>query len=407
MSDPKTTGSEDIQAANAQSTGTSPDKGESGASAPTTTPVDKMYTSPSRYVQGVDLIDRAAEYLKPLGSSPLIISDEVVWGIAGEKLEASLTEDGMEASHEVFGGEASMNEINRITEVVKKTGSDVIIGLGGGKTIDTARAVADHTDLPVAIFPTAVSADAPTARVSVIYTDEGVFDSYLFYNRNPELVAVDVRVIANAPVNTLRSGLGDALATSVEARAVARANARRMDDTARPTLAGLALAEKCEETLFAYAHQALRDNEAHIASRALENICEANTLLSGLGFENGGLAAVHAIHNGFTALDGDIHHMSHGEKVSFGIGVQLMLEGAEKAEADKYIGFLQSVGLPTTLADIHLENATEEDLHKIAELACSDSETLKQMPGQYTPGDVVEAIRAADSYAKALEEKSA
>ncbi|MCT1464423.1 glycerol dehydrogenase [Corynebacterium sanguinis] len=367
---------------------------------------DKMYTGPSRYVQGIDLIDRAAHYLKPLGSAPLIIADEVVWDIAGQKLQDSLRGDGMEATHEVFGGEASLNEIGRIVEKAQAGETDVIIGLGGGKTIDSARAVADKLSLPVAIFPTAVSADAPTARVSVIYTDEGVFDSYLFYDRNPDLVAVDTRVIANAPVRTLRSGLGDALATLVEARAVHRANGRRMDDSSRPTLAGLALAEKCEETLFAYAHQALKDAEEHIVSPALEAICEANTLLSGLGFENGGLAAVHAIHNGFTALDGDIHHMSHGEKVAFGIGVQLMLTGATREEADRYFGFLQSVGLPTTLEEIHLADATDDDLYKIAELACSSEETLKQMPGEHTPTDVVQAIRAADRYARSLRERA-
>lgn len=371
----------------------------------TTDMSDQMFTSPSRYVQGIDLLERAAQYVRPLGSTPLIIADEIVWDIAGARLQESLRGDELQATKEIFGGEASMNEIKRIAEKVEEAGNDVIIGLGGGKTIDTARAVADHAKLPVAIFPTAVSADAPTARVSVIYTDEGVFDSYLFYEKNPELVAVDTRVIANAPVRTMRSGIGDALATCVEARAVNRANSRRMDDTAQPTLAGLALAEMCEETLFAYAHQALRDNEAHIVSRALENICEANTLLSGLGFENGGLAAVHAIHNGFTALDGDIHHMTHGEKVAFGIAVQLMLEGADEAEADRYIGFMQSVGLPTTLEEIHLQDASEEDLRRIAELACSEGETMKQMPGEITPTDVVEAIKAADLYARGLQER--
>ncbi len=368
--------------------------------------VDQMFTSPSRYVQGIDLLERAAEYIQPLGKTPLIIADEVVWDIAGKKLQESLKQDGLEAGNEIFGGEASMKEINRISEKAEAEGNDVIIGLGGGKTIDSARAVADHAKLPVAIFPTAVSADAPTARVSVIYTDEGAFDSYLFYEKNPDLVAVDTRVIANAPVRTTRSGIGDALATCVEARAVQRANSRRMDDTARPTLAGLALAEKCEEVLFAYGEQALRDNEEHIVSLALENICEANTLLSGLGFENGGLAAVHAIHNGFTALDGDIHHMSHGEKVAFGIGVQLMLEGAEKDVADRYIGFIQTVGLPTTLEDIHLQDASQEDLRRIAELACSEDETMKQMPGEVTPTDVVEAIKAADRYARNLREQN-
>ena len=98
--------------------------------------------------------------------------------------------------------------------------------------------------------------------------------------------------------------------------------------------------------------------------------------------------------------------MTHGEKVAFGIGVQLMLEGAPEEEADRYIGFLQSVGLPTTLEEIHLKDASDEDLMKIAELACSEGETLKQMPGQYTPGDVVEAIKAADAYARALHARS-
>ncbi|MDY0113405.1 MAG: glycerol dehydrogenase [Corynebacterium sp.] len=369
-------------------------------------PKDQMFTSPGRYVQGRDLLDRAAQYLAPFGSTAFIISDEVVWGIAGQKLHDSLKADGIEPVKAIFRGEASMNEIQRLIAEAKGSSADVVIGLGGGKTIDTARAVADRTGTHIAVFPTAVSADAPTARVSVIYTDDGEFDQYLFYDRNPELVAVDTRVIAGAPVRTLRSGIGDALATALEARAVNAAGGNRMDDTARPTIAGMALAEACERTLFEFAEQALHDNENGIASTALANICEANTLLSGLGFENGGLGAVHAIHNGFTAIDGDIHHLTHGEKVAFGCVVQLVLMGTPKSELDRYLGFLEAVGLPITLADIHLADATDEDLRKIAELACAPTETMKQMPGVVDPSDVVEAIKAADSAARAFRSAS-
>lgn len=369
----------------------------------TSNPVDKVFTSPSRYVQGPGLLSRSAQYLAPLGTSPILIADEIVWKIAGDDLEAALKGEDFTVTRAVFTGESSFSEIDRLVE--QGEGSDVVIGLGGGKTIDTARAVADRLSLPVAIFPTAVSADAPTARVSVIYTDTGEFDSYLFYESNPQLVAVDTEVIAKAPVSSLRSGIGDALATSIEARAVNRAGSRRMDDKAAPTLAGLAIAEKCEEVLFAYSHQALRDAEEHVVSPALDAICQANTLLSGLGFENSGLAAAHAIHNGFTAIDGEIHHKSHGEKVSFGVCTQLMLEGVDTATADRYIGFLQSVGLPTTLAELHLDGASDEDLHKIAELSCAEGETMKQMPGEITPDQVVQAIRAADAYGRALAKK--
>lgn len=149
----------------------------------------------------------------------------------------------------------------------------------------------------------------------------------------------------------------------------------------------------------------LRDNDEGIVSEALENICEANTLLSGLGFENGGLAAAHAIHNGFTAIHGDIHNMTHGEKVAFAVGVQLMMEGAPREEADRYFEFMQSVGLPTTLEEIHLADVSDENLLKIATLACSEGETLQQMPGSYELVEVVEAIKAADRYARSFRER--
>ncbi len=90
-------------------------------------------------------------------------------------------------------------------------------------------------------------------------------------------------------------------------------------------------------------------SEAKVVTPALENIIEANTLLSGIGFESGGLAAAHAIHNGFTALTGDIHHLTHGEKVAYGTLVQLFLENRPKEVLDKYIRFYQQIGMQPLL----------------------------------------------------------
>ena len=108
----------------------------------------------------------------------------------------------------------------------------------------------------------------------------------------------------------------------------------------RQSLAGVAIAKKCEETLFADGLQAIAACEAKVVTPALENIIEANTLLSGVGFESGGLAAAHAIHNGFTALTGDIHHLTHGEKVAYGTLTQLFLENRPKEEFGKIYSLL-------------------------------------------------------------------
>ena len=209
-----------------------------------------------------------------------------------------------------------------MVSLAKEEDCDLVIGLGGGKTIDSAKAIADLLQSSVVIAPTIASTDAPVSALSVIYTDEGAFERYIFYSKNPELVLVDSKVISQAPKRLLASGIADGLATWVEARAVMQANGKTMLGQ-RQTLAGVAIAQRCEETLFADGLQAMAACEAKVVTPALENIIEANTLLSGIGFESGGLAAAHAIHNGFTALTGDIHHLTHGEKVAYGTLVQL------------------------------------------------------------------------------------
>lgn len=127
--------------------------------------------------------------------------------------------------------------------------------------------------------------------LSVIYSNDGVFDSYRFYTKNPELVLVDTAVCAQAPVRLFASGIADGLATYVEAQAVAMRK----------------------------------------VTPAVEAVVEANTLLSGLGFENGGLAGAHAIHNGFTAIQRNIHHLTHGEKVTYGTLTHMVLERPDNA----------------------------------------------------------------------------
>lgn len=364
---------------------------------------EKIFTSPAKYVQGINVIENVGTYLKDIGNKAAVIADETVWKIAGHDVVHALKQENIAAKEIIFNGESSVGEISRITQEAKDAGADIVIGVGGGKTLDTSKAIADELDAYTAIVPTAASADAPTSALSVMYSDEGVFEGYRFYNRNPDLIVLDSKIIAAAPPRLLTSGIADAMATWVEARAVI--NNRGTNQVGGiTTLAAEAIAEKCEDILFQYGHLAYESNKAQVVTQPLEYVIEANTLLSGLGFESGGLAAAHSVHNGFTALDGEIHNMTHGEKVAFGTLVQLALEGRNLSEIERYIGFYISLDLPVTLEDIKLKDVSREDIMKVAEAAVVDNETIHN-GFNVSANEVADAIFATDQYSKAYKQK--
>ncbi|MGG5318925.1 glycerol dehydrogenase [Enterococcus sp. AZ071] len=194
------------------------------------------------------------------------------------------------------------------------------------------------------------------------------------------------------------------MATWIEAKAVLQNNGENLVG-GKQTLASVAIAEACEDVLFRYSLSAVAANEAQVVTKALEAIVEANTLLSGVGFKSSGLGAAHSIHNGFTALTGEIHHLTHGEKVAYGPLTQLFLENRTSEEIDHYIRFYQSLGLPITLEEVYLSDASYEDLLKVSELATVSAETIHQMPFVITAKEVAAALLAVDAYVKAYYQK--
>lgn len=359
--------------------------------------MERIFTSPSRYVQGKGVLTTGIHHIKALGKNVLLISDDTVFEIAGKRLQNDLKNNEMAVKYVSFNGEASEDEIQRITKIGRDNGTDVVIGLGGGKTIDSAKGVSDDLNVPVAILPTIASTDAPTSALSVIYSDEGVFEKYRFYKKNPDLVLVDTEVVAKGPVRLLISGIADATATWVEGRSVIQGHGDTMVG-GTPTLAAEAIAEKCSNVLFENGLKAVTAAKANLATPALEAIVEANTLLSGIGFESCGLAAAHAIHNGFIALTGDVHSLTHGEKVAYGTLTQLILENRPKEELDRYITFYQKLGLPTTLNELKLGSISYERLLEVGKLATQEGETIHQMGLPVDAESVTDALFAVDAY---------
>jgi glycerol dehydrogenase len=355
----------------------------------------KVLVSPSKYVQDNQALSNIGEYVLAFGKKALLVAHADDQERVQEQLDEALKNNDFELIPGKFAGECTKNEVERLNALCTEQACDVVIGLGGGKAIDTAKAVSSALDIPVMSVPTIASTDAPCSSLSVVYNEKGEFQEYSFYKSNPDLVLVDTSIIAKAPVRFLVAGMGDALSTYFEARACERSFADNIPG-GKSTKLAVAAAKLCYETLMEDSIKAIAACENNVVTPALENIIEANTLLSGMGFESSGLAAAHAIHNGLTALE-EAHGFFHGEKVSFGTLVHLVLENAPAEEIEEVISYCKAVGLPTCLKDLGVEEVTDEKVRAVADLATAPNETIHNMPFKVTSDDVFAAIYAANA----------
>ncbi|WGX76624.1 glycerol dehydrogenase [Paraclostridium bifermentans] len=368
----------------------------------------KAFICPTKYVQGQDELLNLGYFIKVFGDSALLIAHKDDIERVKDKLDSTAKKFGVIFVESNFKGECSREEVARLQELAKKNKCACTIGLGGGKAIDTAKCVAQGDNL--IIVPTIAATDAPTSHSAVLYTPDGAFDDYAYFKQSPSVVLVDTTVIAKAPTRFLVSGMGDALSTYFEARATASSYSNvnaglpcgyreGLCGEAKGTNTALALAKLCYETLINDGVKAKVSSDCNLVTPALENIIETNILLSGLGFESGGLAAAHAIHDGLTILEGT-HKYFHGEKVAFGTIAQLVLENAPKEEIEEVLEFCLQVGLPVCLEDIGVETITEEELKEVAEKACIKEESIYSMPFPINVDEVAAAIITADSIGK-------
>ena len=334
-----------------------------------------------------------------LSGPALIVSGRSPIRLLSETWRFTLGEAGIAYGVHEFGGECSLAEIERIKQVAQQHKSQVIIGAGGGKVLDAARAAAADLNLPIVNCPTVASSDSPCSALSVIYSDDGVVLGSRFHRKNADLVLVDTQVVAQSPPRLLVAGMGDALATWFEAKTCVDGGVKNLRG-GLSTQSALALAKLCYRTLLADGADALRAVQTQVVTPALERIVEANTLLSGLGFESSGLAAAHAIHNGLTTAEAT-HDYLHGEKVAFGLLTQLVLEGKPRSLIERVLVFASEIGLPITLAEIGLAELSKETLNKIAVRATAENDTMHNEPFEVRPDMVADAILATDALGRA------
>jgi glycerol dehydrogenase len=360
--------------------------------------VPRVLIAPSRYIQGSGILDHLGHYLSIVPSKrAAVLLSAGGQRRDGARLSTSLRRAGVDAEMVTFRGECSREEVERVVILLRSQtpAVDCVVAVGGGKCVDAGKAIAWRLDVPVAICPSLASNDAPCSALSIMYTPEGVYADIEYFPRSPALVAVDTLVVAQAPVRYLVAGMGDAMATWYEARTCLQNPAARSVLGARPTLAANAIGEVCASTLFEHGTAAVEAVQRQEVTDALERIIEANTLLSGIGFESGGLAGAHAVATGLTVVPVVESRYLHGEMVAMGLLTQLVFEDREE-EAKRVAKFFAAVGLPIHLGQLSLDADDGAELRDAMETALT-LRYARNEPRPVTVEGLLVASRQADA----------
>lgn len=372
----------------------------------------KVFLSPPHYIQGPKVLASLGRYTSKLLSAKKVgvLIPEMLKDLFGDTITKSLKDANIEVKWANFGNIPSREEIGRLVEEWKDEKLDAVLAVGGGSCGDCGKGVAFHLSTHCVIVSTQAATDAPCSALSIIYTPEGAYEGGWVYPQSPNIVVVDTDVILNAPIRSLVSGFGDALSTYYEARTCWENPTALSMCEARPTATAFAIGKQSAEMLYANADKAMqavaKKDSSPEGMAALESVVEANTLLSGIGFESGGLAASHAVAQALSWIPSVHHHHLHGEMVSMGLLTMLCLEQTaglpgRKEELQQVGEFLVKVGLPVTWEQVHFDPTDQASIDTFMD------KTMEQWfchnePFPVTKDLIMDAWKAADAYGKTL-----
>lgn len=358
----------------------------------------RAFGGPHRYVQGPGALNELATLVPLYGRRPFIVADVAVMGALREQLKTLLQPcaDGLEFAE--FSGECSAAQIDAMMGKANEAKSDVIVAIGGGKAIDTAKGVRIQRGGGIIVVPTVASNDAPTSRLAIIYTDDHILKEVRLMPTNPDAVVVDTSIIARAPRRFFVAGIGDALSKKFEAEQCFNSGGMNFYK-ARPAALAVSIANQCYQVIRRDAVASLTAVDRKEPDAAFENIVEATILLSGLGFESGGLSIAHSLTRGFSAIP-SLNGALHGEQVAFGLLTQLCLEQRSPEFLADMVAFFKTVGLPTSLKDLGFSSNTQDGIRTIAQRSIAEAPYLRQFVGTVTEQSLMAALDRANRCAK-------
>lgn len=352
---------------------------------------------PGIYVQGPNALGSLGRLLGEMGfKRPVILCDAIVAERVWPEVSQSLGAAGLEPAQLMFPGECTAEVIRKLSDMAQALTPDVVVGLGGGKTIDSAKGIARSLDIQVVVCPTVASNDAPTSRLIVLYDDNHRLVGVEQMRRNPAAVIADTRVIAQAPARFFAAGIGDAVSKKFEAAQCRNSGANNFYGTP-PLNTTLMMANAVYETLVARGPRAYQSIVQGRLDDEVETVVEATVLLSGVGFESGGLSLAHALIRGLTAVP-KMAAMLHGELVAFGTLVQLMAEGRPQSEIQELVELLSSVNLPVTFKQLGEADPLSADAMQTVVDVTMATAYAKNMSPPLTADRLREALISANHF---------
>jgi glycerol dehydrogenase-like iron-containing ADH family enzyme len=347
--------------------------------------------APAHLLRGSGVWELALGPITALGTRPLLIGrSDATAGLRAD-LAADLTGGGHTVTAAALRFDCCEEDLGRLAAEASACGADLVLAAGGGKVLDAGKLLAHRLALPCVTVPTSAATCAGWTALANLYSPDGAFLKDVALARCPDLLVFDHDLVRRAPGRTLASGIADAMAKWYEASVSSGSSDDGLVQQA------VQMARVLRDQLMLDAETALAEPGGPAWARVAEACGLTAGLIGGIGGARCRTVAAHAVHNGLTQLAASHGHL-HGEKVGFGILVQLRLEeqlgGNRLAEQARrqLLPLFERLGLPVSLQQLGLGGASLDDLERVCRFACRDGSDLHHLPFPVAPTDLLAAL---------------
>ena len=336
-----------------------------------------------RYRQGPDILECCGEEIARFGRHVFIVTGPRAWAAVQSRLTASMEKAGLSWVVEFYDGPCSYEAAGEYGNLCRENHCDEVIGVGGGRIMDFAKAVAEFAEVGTVNIPTSMSTCAPFTCMSVMYTPEGGKKDCWRYEHELDACLVDTQVIAQCPIRYNAAGILDAMAKRIEiqnGKPVMRLSENRID-----LFSAFRWAEFTYEMLRQFGPQAIEDNRRHAVTKALEDVCFVNIAVTGTianitkSFSQSAIA--HSLYDAVrTYFPRESMASIHGEIVAVALFAQLYYNRLFD-EIGALKEFMRGMDMPLTLGELGVE-PTAENLKKLEDYLI-DSPYVAATPDSY------------------------